>query len=99
MSETNKTYRASFVLDLRGREETVDQIIEQLKGELSAVQAEVTQVETLGSKEFARVTRKGFDAGSFVNIDFRSPPEAPRALHERLRLNKVVNRLMVTGLS
>ena len=98
MSEKNKLYRADFVLDLRGQTASVEEIVEQLKKELEAIQGEVTHVEDLGSKEFARVTDKSYNAANFVSIDFRSPPEAPAALHERLRLNKTVNRVLVTAL-
>ncbi len=98
MSEKNKQYRANFVLDLRGQSGTVESIVEHLKTELGAIQAEVTHVEDHGSKEFVRVTDKSYTAGNYVSIDFRSPPEAPAALHERLRLNKTVNRVIVTAL-
>lgn len=95
MSETSKNYRASFVLDMRGKTESVEEIIDQLKKELEAVNAEVTEVENIGAKDFARTPDRDFKSGIFVNIDFKSPASAPQALHERLRLNKTVDRVLV----
>ena len=56
MTQTKRKYHATFILDNRGREETIDQIIEGVKKEIAAVQGEITAVENLGKKDFARIT-------------------------------------------
>lgn len=96
MSQENKNYRATFVLDMRGKTQSVEEVIEQLKKDLEAVSAEVTEVENVGSKDFVRTPDREFKSGIFVHIDFKSPGSAPNALHERLRLNKAVDRVLVT---
>jgi ribosomal protein S6 len=73
----------------------VEEVIDQLKKDLEAVSAEVTEVENLGSKDFARTPDREFKSGIYVHIDFRSPPSGPQAFHERLRLNKAVDRVIV----
>jgi small subunit ribosomal protein S6 len=95
MSQTKRNYHATFILDNRGREETIDQIIEGVKKEIAAVQGEVTTVENLGKKEFARVTDSRFPEAVYVQIDFAGPVDSPRHLHERLRLNSSVYRALV----
>jgi small subunit ribosomal protein S6 len=39
MSSTNRNYRATFILDNRGKEDSVDQIVEGVKAVISAVSA------------------------------------------------------------
>ena len=95
MSQIKRKYHATFILDNRGKEETVDQIIEGVKKEIAAVQGEVTAVENLGKKEFVRVTDSRFPEAVYVQIDFAGPVDSPRHLHERLRLNSSVYRALV----
>lgn len=80
---------------MRDRTESVDEVIEQLKKDVEADNAEIVDVENLGSKEFARTPDRNYKDGIFVRINFRSPHYPPNALHERTRLNKAVDRVMV----
>jgi small subunit ribosomal protein S6 len=95
MTQTKRNYRATFILDNRGKEDTIDQIIEEVKKEIAAVQGEVTAVENLGKKDFVRVTDAKFTGAVYVQVDFAAPLEGPRHLHERLRLNTNVYRTLV----
>lgn len=95
MKQTNRKYRATFILDNRGKEDSVDQIIEGVKKEIAAVHGEVTGVENIGRKDFARKTDNQFPSGVYVQVDFSAPAAAPAQLHERLRLNENVYRALV----
>ena len=95
MTQTNRNYRATFILDNRGKEDTIDQIIEGVKKEIAAVHGEVTAVENLGKKDFARVTDARFPDAVYVQISFAAPLEGPKHLHERLRLNTSVYRALI----
>jgi len=95
MNATNRTYRATFILDNRGREESVDQIVDGVKQEIAAVKGEVTAIETLGKRDFVRVTDKKLTGASYVQINFSGPAEAPANLRERLRLNNSVYRTFI----
>jgi small subunit ribosomal protein S6 len=95
MNPTKRTYRATFILDNRGKEESVEQIIEGVKKEIAAVQGDVTAVENLGRKDFVRVTDRAFPGGTYVQIAFAAPLEGPAQLRERLRLNHSVYRTFV----
>jgi small subunit ribosomal protein S6 len=95
MKPTKRNYKATFILDNRGKEDSVEQIIEGVKKEISAVQGEVTAVENIGRREFARKTDDKFPAGVYVQVNFSAPAGAPAQLHERLRLNDTVYRALV----
>ena len=95
MKATKRNYRASFILDNRGKEDSIDQILDGVKNEITAVQGEVTAVENLGKKDFVRVTDRKFTSGAYVQVAFSAPAEAPAQLRERLRLNSSVYRTFV----
>lgn len=95
MNSNNRNYHATFILDNRGREETVDQIVDGVKQVIAEVKGEVTHVETLGKKDFVRVTDKRLTGASYVQIDFSGPPDCPAHLRERLRLNSSVYRTFI----
>lgn len=95
MNQNKRNYRATFILDNRGKEDSVDQIIDGVKTEIAAVHGEVTGIENLGRKDFARVTDDKFPNGVYVQVLFSAPAEAPHQLKERLRLNNSVYRALV----
>lgn len=95
MNSTNRNYRASFILDNRGKEETVDQIVEGVKKVIAEVKGEVTGVENIGRKDFARVTDKKLTGAHYVHINFSAPADAPAHLREKLRLNGSVYRTFI----
>ena len=91
----NRRYRATFILDNRGKEDTADAVVESVKKEIAAIHGEVTGVENLGKKDFIRVTDRKFPGGTYVQIAFSAPLEGPAQLKERLRLNQSVYRTFV----
>jgi small subunit ribosomal protein S6 len=95
MNATNRNYRASFIFDNRGQETTIEQIVDGVKKDIAAVKGEVTGVDTVGKKDFIRVTDKKFTGGHYVQIKFSGPAEAPAQLRERLRLNQSVYRTFI----
>lgn len=90
-----RSYHATFILDNRGKEETIDQIVEGVKKVIAEVKGEVTAVETVGKKDFVRVTDKKLTGAHYVHIDFAGPADAPANLRERLRLNNSVYRTFI----
>ena len=98
MNPNTRNYRATFILDQRGQEETIDQMIAAVQQEIAAVEGAVTHVENLGKRDFARVTDVKNPAGHYVQIDFTAPSSTPAALKDRLRLNRTVYRTFVETL-
>jgi small subunit ribosomal protein S6 len=92
---TKRNYRATFILDNRGKQETVDQIVDGVKKEITAIHGDVTAVENIGKRDFARVTDRKFTGAAYVHVNFSAPPEGPAQLRERLRLNGSVYRTFV----
>lgn len=92
MSSAKRNYRATFILDNRGKEDSVDQIIDGVKSEIVATQGEISAVENLGRRDFARVTDAKLTSGVYVQVDFAGTAESPALLKERLRLNQTVYR-------
>ena len=95
MNPTKRNYRATFILDNSGKEDTIEQIIEGVKTEIAAVQGDVTAIENLGKKDFVRITDAKLTGATYVQVNFAAPPEGPAALKERLRLNNNVHRTFV----
>ena len=95
MNSSHRKYHASFILDNRGKEETVDQIVDGIKSVIAEVKGEVIAVENVGRKDFARVTDKKLTGAHYVHIDFSGPAQAPAHLREKLRLNGSVYRTFI----
>ena len=98
MKNDNRNYRATFIIDNRGKEDSVEQLIDSLKQEIETVGGSVSAVENLGRKDFARVTDREFPGAPYVQVDFSAPAAAPAQLKERLRLNTNVYRLFIQSL-
>jgi small subunit ribosomal protein S6 len=95
MKSSHRNYRASFILDNRGKEETIDQIVDGIKKVIAEVKGEVASVESVGKKDFARVTDKKLTSAHYVQINFSGPAEIPAQLREKLRLNGSVYRTFI----
>ena len=95
MKQTNRNYRATFIIDNRGKEDSVEQIIDEVKNEISALQGEISNVEALGKRDFIRVTDKKLTGAPYVQITYGAPRAAPSQLLERLRLNHNVYRTFI----
>ena len=89
---TKRNYRATFILDNRGKEDSVDQIIDGVKKDILAVDGVVSSVEALGRRDFARVTDRNLPGATYIQVAFSAPATGPAALKERLRLNSTVYR-------
>jgi small subunit ribosomal protein S6 len=98
MNANKRNYRATFILDNRGKEDSIEQIIEGVKKDIAAVQGEISNVENLGKRDFVRVTDKRLPGGTYVQVSFAAPAEGPSQLKERLRLNNSVYRTFVQSL-
>jgi len=95
MNSNKRNYRATFILDNRGKEESVDQIIEGVKKVIAEVQGDVTAVENIGKKDFVRVTDPKMTGATYVHVSFAAPAAAPAQLIERRRLNNSVYRTFI----
>lgn len=95
MTATASNYKATFILDTRGREESVDDLIEGLKAELVSAGAEVSNVENMGRQDFVRTPDVKYTSGVYVQYDFAGTAETPAAVLEKLRLNKLISHKVI----
>ena len=93
--QTQRDYRATFILDTRSLKEDSKAVIEKIQNILSELQAAVKETKNIGYRDFARITDKKHPGDYYVAIDFTASPIVPAALHEQLRLDKTVKRVHV----
>jgi len=94
--KTNNQYRATFVLDTRGVEGSVESLYETITQALTDLGGEVTKVENHGTREMTRASRNTKQtSGVYVQYDFTAPPEVPGSVHEKFRLDNRVDRIII----
>jgi small subunit ribosomal protein S6 len=88
-------YKATFILDTRGREESIDELIGSLKGELERAGAEVSQSNEIGRQDFARAADRRYVSGVYAQYQISGDADLPSNILETLRLNKLVSHKMI----
>lgn len=94
MGEDRK-YTASFILDMRGVSEPVDDVVKRLSGVVTELDGKVLGVENLGQKNFARVANRKFSNGIYLQIKFSGKSSIPEKIKSKLKLDKVINQVMI----
>jgi small subunit ribosomal protein S6 len=92
-----KNYKATLILDTRGREETADQLVADLQKEIATLGIDVLKVENLGRREFARKTDPALPAGNYAQYDIAGGNDTATRLQNHFRLNPLVYRVLVQG--
>jgi ribosomal protein S6 len=94
--ETKIAYRATFILDTRGVEESVDSLYESITKILEEFGCEITKVENHGTLEMTRISHNTKqNAGVYVQYDFVSGSDVPAQVHEKFRLDNRVDRIII----
>ena len=95
-AKTKTSYRATFLLDTRGVEASVDSLYEEITQVLTQLGGEVTKVANHGARQLTRVSHNSKqDTGIFVQYDFTASGEVPVKVHEKFRLDNRVDRIMI----
>ncbi len=82
-------YEALLVLDIEGKEETVQDMIDTLIKEFAEEGATVEQVQKMEKRSFAYAPGR-LEAGYFTNFIFEGESHVVPALQARLKLRKEV---------
>ena len=90
-----KEYQATFILDTHKWREPIDALVEQVKGLIVEMGADIVKVEDLGLKSFSHCPRKEFVNGQYVTIICKADASFNKILQERIGLNPNVNRVIV----
>lgn len=93
---TLHAYDATFILDTRSYQEPVETLIEKISSTIESIHGTVESVENQGQKTFARITNRKFPAGIYVSFKVSGPSSFPTVLQERFKLDKLVNRILIT---
>lgn len=86
----SRKYEGLIVLNTKGMEGSVDDLVSSVAKELEAEGAKLDEVQQLGRRKFAYNARH-LEAGHYVNYIFEAEPAAIDRIHSRLRLNDKVH--------
>ena len=92
---TVNRYKISLILDLRSTQDDAQTVIDDIKQVLTSIGAETSEVEDLGTREFARAADRRFAQGYYVQMWVTGPVNVPVNLQEKLKHDKRVNRIFV----
>ena len=84
-------YEGLLVLNVKGKEDSAQKIIERLEKDFSAEGAEVESVQKMDQRHFSYVAGK-LDSGYFVNFVFNAEPAALDRLKTKFKLDDDVYR-------
>lgn len=94
-STSLRPYRATFILDTRDLQESLESLIQKIKDAVVVLKGTISKSQNLGLREFARATDRKFPAGHYFQVELEGPASLPVALKERFRLDRSVNRVFV----
>ncbi len=90
-----KNYLATFILDTRKHQDSMESLFEHVKAGIATIGGDVQDLKDLGTKDFVRITDRKMPSGHYLQVTFKAPAEGPSALQERFRLDKSINRILV----
>lgn len=85
----SRKYEGMIVLDTRGNEGSVQDLVQSVSKEMETEGVKLESVEDLGRKQFAYNARK-LSAGQYVNVIFEACPDTLEKMQEKLSLNESV---------
>lgn len=86
----SRKYEGLIVLNTKGMEASVDDLVSSVAKELEEEGAKLDEVQQLGRRKFAYNARH-LDAGHYVNYIFAADPDAIARIETRLKLNNKVH--------
>lgn len=84
-----RKYQAMIVLDLKGKEESVEQLVGGISREMEKSGLKLEQIDQIGKRKFPFNPRH-VESGYFVNIQFEAETTALEGIRTKLKLNENV---------
>jgi len=81
-----RKYEATIVLNTKGKEESIEELVGQVSKELETAGAKLEQIDQMGKREFPFSPRH-VTHGYFVNVQFEAEPQVLNTVSARLKLN------------
>ncbi|MBL6763748.1 MAG: 30S ribosomal protein S6 [Verrucomicrobiae bacterium] len=91
-----KRYEGLFILNTAGHEDSIQALVDSLGTDITEVGGKVETIQKMDKRHFARVARKKYQDGFYVNVIFEGPAEINARLQERYRHEAHIFRLLVT---
>jgi ribosomal protein S6 len=92
-----KRYEGLFILNTAGKEEGVNELVDKLKDEITALGAKVETVQKMEKRAFSRQADDNkLKEGFYVNFIFEAGSETLRKLQGHFALNADVIRTLFT---
>jgi small subunit ribosomal protein S6 len=91
-----KRYEGLFILNIAGREDGVNEIVDKVKAELASAGARIETIQKMDKRSFTRVASKKHNSGFYANFIFEMAPGGVAALHNRFAMNEDVFRVLFT---
>ena len=95
MTNNNRIYAATVVIDTSGSEGSADAMISKISEIIAGLGGEVKKVENLGLRDLVRPQDRNLSRAAYIKIDFESGPEGPARVKEKLRLDKNIDRILI----
>lgn len=89
-----KTYEALFIFSSSLKDEALEEVVEQIRGEIAKLNGSIQGVHPMGKRTFVRPLKK-CEAGQYVRIDFCVDPGNISALQARFKLNENIFRVQI----
>ena len=81
-----RKYEATIVLDTKGKEESIEELVGQISKTLESSGAKLEQIDQMGKREFPHSPRH-VTHGYFVNVHFEAEPQVVDSVSAKLKLN------------
>lgn len=86
----SRKYEGLIVLNVKGLDSSVDELISTVSKEIEAEGAKLGEVKQLGRRKFAYNSRH-LESGHYVNYSFQAEPAAVERIQNRLKLNEQIH--------
>src|SRR5438045_7940498 len=84
-------YEALLVIDTKGKDDNLQDIIKRLEGEFEKEGAKIEQVQKMDKRQFSYVAGE-LNAGHYVNFVFNADPQLIAKLRAKFKLDPEVYR-------
>ena len=91
-----KKYEVLLILNLMGKEESLDDVIKELSSVITGLGGKVETVQKMDKKNFARVTHKRMVSGFYLNIIFQCEASKVGGIQKQLDASDDVYRTLFT---
>ncbi len=86
----NRKYESLIVLNTKGNEDSVDELVGAVANEMESEGAKLDEIKQLGKRKFAYNARH-LDSGHYVNYIFEADPQQVQNIQNKLKLNSLVH--------